>query len=82
MNLDKRRLVQSLATGLLSEAVNKLVPILILVFVVRRLGADHFGFAQFSFWLIDVGIIFIVFGYHHWAAIRIGKIDQDHRRGG
>ena len=70
------RIVRSLAGGFFAEIVNKLVPLLILRFVVREIGIEGFGLAQFSYWLIDVAIAFVVFGYTSLAAVELGQ-NQD-----
>ncbi len=67
------RIVRSLAGGFFAEIVNKLVPLLILRYVVREIGIEGFGLAQFGYWLIDVAIAFVVFGYTSLAAIELGQ---------
>lgn len=70
------RIVRSLAGGLFAEVVNKLVPLLILRYVVHKIGIEGFGLAQFSYWLIDVAVAFVVFGYTSIAAVELGQ-NQD-----
>lgn len=71
------RIVRSLVGGLFAEAVNKLVPLLILRYVVHKIGVEGFGVAQFGYWLIDVAVAFVVFGYTSLAAVELGKAQND-----
>ncbi len=71
------RIVLSLTGGFFAEIVNKLVPLLILRFVVQRLGVDGYGQAQFSYWMIDMAVAFVVAGYATVAAVEIGQNRDD-----
>ena len=68
--MQKRRIAFSLIAGLLSEIANKLFPILTLQLAARKLGIDAFGVSQFSQWVLDLGIFFVVFGYSNWSMIK------------
>jgi O-antigen/teichoic acid export membrane protein len=76
------RIVRGLAGGFFAEIVNKLVPLLILRFVVQKIGVDGYGVAQFSYWLIDVAVAFVVFGYTNIASVEIGQARDEPARVG
>ena len=71
MNLG--RIASSLVGQTTAEFFNKLMPLLILHFVAHKLGASEFGYAKFSFEIIDIAITLVVFGYASVAAIDIGQ---------
>jgi O-antigen/teichoic acid export membrane protein len=73
----RRRLIAALTGGLVAELVNKLVPLIVLRFVVGRIGVEEFGRAQFAYWLIDGAIALVTFGYAHVAAVEIGRHRDD-----
>ena len=71
------RLFITLIAALGAEAVNKVIPLLILRFVVARIGVEGFGFTQFSYWLIDMTIPLVVAGYAYGATVELGRLGDD-----
>lgn len=67
--MQRKRIASSLVTGIASEVANKIFPLLTLHFAAERLGVHSFGLSQFSQWLIDLAIFFVVFGYQNWSLI-------------
>jgi PST family polysaccharide transporter len=70
----KHRLSKTLSLSLFAEFINKISPLLIMYFVLRRIGVSEFGEAQFGISLIEMTIGFVVFGYSAYGSIEVGKI--------
>ncbi len=75
--MQRARIITALTGSFAAEVVNRLVPLVILHVVVQRIGVAAFGLSDFSYRLIDIGIIFTVFGYTNVAALEIGARRDD-----
>jgi O-antigen/teichoic acid export membrane protein len=72
-----KRIFLGLTGQILAEFVNKVVPLVILHYVIVRIGAEAYGFAQFGMSILDLAIPFVVLGYAHVASVDIGKHKDD-----
>ncbi len=61
--MQKRRIAWTLTANLISETVNKIVPLLTLHLASTRLGIDGFGSSQFALWILEIAILMVAFGY-------------------
>ena len=73
--MQKKRIFTNFGTGILSEIVNKVFPLLIISIATNRLGVEGFGTAQFVIYLFEVTVPFIVWGYGSFASIEVGKLN-------
>lgn len=78
--MQRARIISALSASLAAEAVNRLVPLVILHVVVQRIGLAAFGLSDFSYRLINYGITFTVFGYAGIAAIEVGECRDNARQ--
>lgn len=77
--MQKKRITTTLLIGILSEIINKIVPIALINIASRRLGIEIFGKTQFAIYLVDIFIPFITWGYSAYASIVIGG-DKDNKK--
>jgi O-antigen/teichoic acid export membrane protein len=80
--MQRARILSALTGSFAAEAINRLVPLIILHVVVRRIGVSASGLAEFSYNLIDVGVYFIFLGYTSVAQLELGPVRDDKRRVG
>ena len=73
-----KQIFLSIAFQGLAEAVNKILPFVVLHFVLLRIGAAGYGYADFSFRIVDLLLPFVVFGYLHVGVIELGSAADDH----
>ncbi|MEY4631759.1 MAG: hypothetical protein RIQ81_1879 [Pseudomonadota bacterium] len=59
----KGRIAWTLVAALISEAINKIAPLLTLHLAATRLGVEAFGASQFALWILEWGILLVAFGY-------------------
>lgn len=67
--MQRKRIASSLLIGIISEIANKIFPLLTLRYATEHLGIRSFGVSQFSQFLLDLAIFFVVFGYQGWGVI-------------
>ena len=67
--MERKRIASSLLVGIISEIANKIFPLVTLRYATEHLGIRSFGVSQFSQFLIDLAIFFVVFGYQGWGVI-------------
>ena len=75
--MHKKRLSVSVLLLLLVEIVNKVFPLYIIHFVQKKLGVEGFGYAHFGISIIEMAVPFIVFGYHNFGSIELGRSNED-----
>lgn len=73
VEMEKQRVSKALILNLVSEGVNKLVPLVIFVVVAKRLGVESFGFSQYGITLFELSFPLIILGYNHYGAVLMGR---------
>ncbi len=74
------RLSTALSANVLSEIANKIFPLIVIGYTARVLGVKEFGFAQYTIYLIDIVLPFVVLGYGNWGIINIAKLSGDNEK--
>ncbi len=57
-----------------SEVINRIFPLIIFSVIMRRLGADAFGSAQYVINLLEFCVPLVALGYHHYGTLALGRL--------
>ena len=68
-----QRLSLAIFLTVIMELCNKLYPLLLFGLVIRRIGYEAFGQAQFGISLVELAVPLVTFGYHDYASIKVGR---------
>jgi O-antigen/teichoic acid export membrane protein len=71
--IKKKRIANALLLGGLAEIINKIFPLIVINYAQAKLGMEGFGYAQFGLLMVDLTIPFVLYGYHNYSSIEIGK---------
>ncbi len=76
----RRRIGTAIASGLVTEIVNKIVPFVVLHLAMKRLGIEAFGYGQYILALVDFTNLAVILGYQNYAAVALARFAGDREK--
>lgn len=80
--IDRKHVVFTTLVGVCAEIINKLTPLVLVRIGQSALGMEAYGYTQYGFYLVDLFIPFILFGYTLKSIFSASEALRSHEKEG